>query len=198
MKSEKVPVFDLGNVVVRVEFSPFIRWMAEHSQEKDEARIRGLHDSSLYYDFEFGNISAAEFIERTRKLVSGEFSDNEFAAAFCEIFPGTVDGVPELLQELGQQREIFCLSNTNELHLAHIQQEFPVMRGFQKVYSSFELRKRKPYPAIYKSIADRIGTETKNLVFFDDVEANVEGARKAGVEAHLFTTVDDIRRVLLQ
>jgi 2-haloacid dehalogenase len=42
-------------------------------------------------------------------------------------------------------------------------------------------------------VADRLGHHPGDLLFFDDLLANVEGARQAGWRAEQFTTVERLR-----
>lgn len=52
---------------------------------------------------------------------------------------------------------------------------------------------RKPDPAVFRLALERSGWEPGRVLFVDDVEANVEGAKAAGMEAHHF--VDEERAV---
>ena len=49
----------------------------------------------------------------------------------------------------------------------------------------------KPSPEIYALLQKRIGLEPGELCFFDDVEANCDGARAAGWNAVRFTTTEE-------
>lgn len=69
---KKTPLLDLGNVVVKVDFKPFLSWLAERSGSGDPERHRGLLSSSLFYDFEFGNIGRDEFAKRVGRLYKAE------------------------------------------------------------------------------------------------------------------------------
>ncbi|GAB7006529.1 HAD family phosphatase [Nocardioides sp. AN3] len=46
---------------------------------------------------------------------------------------------------------------------------------------SAELRLAKPDPAYFRTAAQLIGTDPSTVVFVDDVEPNVDGAREAGM-----------------
>lgn len=193
----RIPLFDLGNVVVKVDFAPFLAWLAERSPGTDPEAIRRLPRSSLWYDFEFGAISRADFARRLRGLYHAEFTQAELEERFCAIFPGPVEGIEELLRELAGRGPIYALSNTNEVHLEWLYRELPSLMGsFTKVFASHELGARKPYPGIYRGVASELGVPPASLLFFDDVEANVLGARRAGLEAHLFAETGPAREWL--
>lgn len=63
---------------------------------------------------------------------------------------------------------------------------------FDDIFYSARIGTRKPDPRYYQFIADRIGPGTEPPLFFDDTEAVVLGARKAGWEAVQFDTIDDL------
>ncbi len=192
-----VPVLDLGNVVVHVNFTPFCEWIVEHSPAKDIEHVQLFLKSSLFYDYEFGNISSDEFIDRMGKLFGARFDEKKFSEKFCAIFPSYIEGMPELLTELSE-RGIYCLSNTNELHLNHCMEQFPELRLFKQIFASHQIHKRKPYPGTYREVAKLLDIAPQSLVYFDDITVNVDGARRAGLQAHLFENVAQIRSLVIQ
>ena len=194
----KIPLLDLGNVILKVDFNPFLKWISENSETKDLEKIYSFHQSSLYYDFEFGNIGTKEFIERMRKMLNGKFSEEEFCAHFCNIMPSLMDGMGATLEKLRKSGNLYCLSNTNELHYNHFMEKYKnELSLFTNIYASHKLRKRKPYPGIYREVARQISTEPQNIIFFDDVEANVTGAQRAGLEAYLFKDASQVESLCL-
>jgi len=186
----KIPLLDLGNVIVKVDFTNFLAFIA--SKARREVDPRALLSSSLFYDYEFGNMSRDEFRRRVGEWIGCHLNREEFEASFCAIFPSLVDGVEEALAFLKSQGPVYCLSNTNEIHLEFINMHFPIIKQFDRVFASHEIRKRKPYPGIYHYVADSLGLEPKDMVFFDDVAQNVEGALRVGMDAHVFLCVSDM------
>lgn len=186
----KIPLLDLGNVVVKVDFSPFLEWLAEKSGSGDPEKHRNLLTSSLFYDFEFGNIGREEFVRRVGGLYGTKLEAAELEERFCAIFPGLVEGMEEAIERLAAEGPLYCLTNTNEIHLGHIRRTYPVMERFTRVFASHEIHRRKPYPGIYRDVAHELETEPASLLFFDDVHANVQGAVRAGLDAHLFDGVE--------
>jgi putative hydrolase of the HAD superfamily len=87
---------------------------------------------------------------------------------------------------------LHCLTNTNEIHLSHLLRRFPFLGRFTKIFASHELQKRKPYPGTYVEVARSLDLYPEEMVFFDDLAANVEGAERAGMEAHLFRAVPEM------
>ncbi len=196
-RSGIIPLFDLGNVIIKVDFQPFVRWLAERSESGDLAKAEAFLRSSLFYDFEFGNICRAEFAQRLAALYRAEFTQEEVEWHFCDIFPGPVEHMEELLLELAAEGPLYALSNTNEVHLEWLWKHHPnLVRPFTKIFASHEMRQRKPYPGIYRDVATELAVEPHCLLFFDDLPPNVDGAQRAGLDAHLFAEAGQVRALL--
>ncbi|WP_328996475.1 HAD family phosphatase [Kribbella sp. NBC_01245] len=67
---------------------------------------------------------------------------------------------------------------------------------FDTIVISGEVGLRKPEPEIYQLTAERLGLELAECVFVDDMQPNVDGARKLGMTAILHTSYDETRREL--
>jgi glucose-1-phosphatase len=181
-----IPVFDLGNVLVRVDFDPFFSFLSEKTGQSDQESFRPLLSSSLFYELEFGGISFSEFHRRLTKKFGFHCTEDELALAFNSIFPGPVEQMLELLEKLSERGPVFGLSNTNRIHLEYCRSHFPRLERMH-LFASHEIGARKPYVGTYRLVAELIGVSNPaELVFFDDVASNVRGARSAGWEAHLF------------
>ena len=72
-----------------------------------------------------------------------------------------------------------------------------MLKRFRKVYADYvaladamvisgEERMFKPQPRIYNLLGSRLGVPAGEICFFDDVESNCEGARRAGWSAIRF------------
>jgi len=193
---KKIPLLDLGNVVVKVDFRPFLTWLTERSKEQNFEKVSRLLTSSLFYDFEFGQLSREGFTRRVGQLFEAEFSPRELEEKFCDIFPGLVEGMEPLVDEWLAEGPVYCLSNTNEMHLSHLRAKYPLMNRFTKIFASHEMHQRKPYPGIYRDVARELNVPPASLVFFDDVHGNVQGALRAGLDAYLFTEAGEARERL--
>lgn len=182
-------------MILKVDFHSFLQWIQEKSGAEFD-HIKCLLGSSLFFDFEFGNLSRKEFHTRVNAHYRMHSSEDEFFEKFCAIFPGEVPGMFSLLGELQEKTNVFCLSNTNEVHLEHCLKTFPELQVFSHIYASHEMKKRKPYPGIYRDVARSLDLNPRALVFFDDLESNVEGARRAGLKAEIFNDSSQVREVL--
>lgn len=85
-----------------------------------------------------------------------------------------------LIDDLKARYRVACLTNT-ELEVAHLNRDRGLFRPFHRAYLSTDLGLHKPDAAIFEHALRDLGCERSEAVFTDDREANVEGARRAGL-----------------
>jgi putative hydrolase of the HAD superfamily len=97
-----------------------------------------------------------------------------------------------LLQRLhAQGRRLHYLSNMPHPYADHLEREHAFLRCFESGVISARVRQIKPEPEIFALAARRFGVKPGQLVFIDDVQANVEAARDAGWNAFQFVDAVD-------
>ena len=84
---------------------------------------------------------------------------------------------------------------TNNVKEASWRADFP-HHLFDVEVDSSGVGVRKPDPAVYRLLLDRLGRSADEVAFFDDLEPNVTGALAVGIHAFRFTGGDDCRRSL--
>ena len=81
------------------------------------------------------------------------------------------------------------------------QKHYPdLMKLFDHIIASFEVKLRKPDAKIYHLALDRIGCKANEAVFIDDTEENVVGAQQIGIHGIHFKnndqTIKDIEKII--
>ncbi len=90
----------------------------------------------------------------------------------------------ELLRRLRDEgRHLTFLSNMPAPYAEHLEREHGFVRWFEDGVFSGRVRAAKPEPAIFQLAAQRFGRLPQDLVFLDDVPANVDAARALGWNA---------------
>jgi len=91
---------------------------------------------------------------------------------------------------LGVQKAGFTLGILSNMPHDFLERYADRIELFKKadvpVFSCLE-REIKPEPAIYRILIARLGIPAHDIVFFDDLEANVLAARREGMQAFLWT-----------
>jgi putative hydrolase of the HAD superfamily len=101
-----------------------------------------------------------------------------------------IDGSVAAMRRASTEGTVSLLSNNPSVFAAAlpiIAPDVADLVGENKLVSA-QLGVRKPDGAIYRLALERFGAESSDAFFVDDSAENVEGARDAGLHAHLFTT----------
>jgi glucose-1-phosphatase len=181
-RQPKALLFDLGGVVIDIDFSRvFTQWAKDAGCEM--AAIRGLFRmDDLYRDFECGIISSAEFFEGLRQSLKIDLTDQQFITGWNHIFVGEVAGMGHLLRSTAKKLPLYAFSNTNEIHVAHMLEAFgPILSHFEVVFTSSAMGMRKPDPQAFELVCQEINVKPSELLFFDDTPENIASARDCSI-----------------
>jgi len=177
-------VFDLGGVLVDVDFRRALRhWsrLARTSAEVLEARFRR---DDAYCAHERGELDDRGYFAHLRATLGVGLPDEEILAGWNAVLGEPLPGIEPLARRLAKKFPLYVFSNTNPAHLAHFRPRYrALLSHFKEIFTSCELAARKPDEESFCRVAERIGVHPAEIAFFDDLEENVEGARRAGLQA---------------
>jgi putative hydrolase of the HAD superfamily len=190
-------LFDLGRVVLDIEFSKAIGcWAAHAGCEPSDILARYVRDEA-YRHHETGKISDAAYFDSLRESLGIRITDAQFLEGWNAIFAGEMPGIAELLARAAGHLPLYAFSNTNQPHVDHFSQVHADLLGhFREIYLSSTIGLRKPDQAAYEHVIDAIGVPASRILFFDDLAENIEGARACGLMAVHVTSSADVADAL--
>jgi putative hydrolase of the HAD superfamily len=177
-------LFDIGNVLVRFDFSRAVRAVAALSDVRDEADVLHRMDSAKL-GYEDGQISRAEFLHEAFRILGYRGTEAQFIAAWQGIFTEN-EPMTSLVRSLRGKFPLYLLSNTNDMHVEGLFRDFPVFEEFTGATYSHEARASKPHRAIYEIACRTHGLDPRTTFFIDDLAANIATARDLGFHAHQY------------
>ena len=185
--THKLTILDLGNVLVDLHFDRFFTRCAEvGSRSYDEIRER--FSNTEYKDqVERGEITEKELFAWMVDWMSWppERKD-ELIYFWCDIFSET-KGAPEAVQLFKSRGPVWVLSDTVQSHVDFIRERFPYALDVDRVITSYERGICKREPGGFESIIRESNLPPEQILFFDDLQINIDAARKVGIDARLFT-----------
>lgn len=187
-------IFDLGGVII--DLSPentaiAFAGLAGISQ-RDVYHVYQTNDA--FNAFEKGEINNDEFRNFIRKTFSITSPDIEIDHCWNAMLVGLPVQKLKLLEKLKTQFRIYLLSNTNGIHLSHI--ENVMLNGasldpyFHKAYYSHKIKMRKPDSIIFEYVLADNMLEPLQTVFLDDNKENIEAAKSVGIQTIHITHPD--------
>ncbi len=186
-------LFDMGNVLVHFSHERMCRQMA-HVCRVDPAAVRELLlETDMLADFERGRLSEADVHQRFEAQFGGPIDAGELVRAGSDIFTLNDPIVPVLDALKLHGHRLVLLSNTSISHLNWIRSEFDVLDRFDALVTSCGAGAIKPDPAIFAAALAAIECAPQECFYTDDIPAYVQAGRDFGLQAEVFTHVNDLR-----
>jgi FMN phosphatase YigB (HAD superfamily) len=190
-------LFDLGRVVLDIDFSKTLACWAGHAGCEPEQLSGRFPSDDNYHRHEKGEIGDAEFFAGLRTSLGLELTDAQFLEGWNAIFAGEMPGISGLLARAAKRLPLYAFSNTNVPHIEHFSRVYAEVLGhFREIFLSSTIGLRKPDAAAYDHVVKAIGVPAQRIVFFDDLAENIAGARARGLTAVHVTSPDDVAQAL--
>ena len=180
--------FDIGGVLeVPTDIDLDGRWEQRLGLGRGEF-FKRLGQSGLGKDANLGRASEAEFALALGRLYGlDQPTTDELLADLWDWYVGKLNNeMAEYFQRLWPRYRTAILSNA----AAGGRREEDRRYGFAKMADvlvySYEVGIEKPDRRIYEITCERLGVHPGEVVFLDDLEANVAAARQLGMRAVLF------------
>ncbi|MCB9205062.1 MAG: HAD family phosphatase [Flavobacteriales bacterium] len=184
-------IFDLGGVILNIDYQRTIKAFAELGAKNVDEKYSQLNQTTLFDEFERGEISANDFRTGIRKVFGADVTDASIDDAWNAMLLDLPANRLDLLGRLQGNKRLVLLSNTNAIHANVFEAEMKAVHGiedlsgfFEKVYYSFEVGMRKPEERIFQLVIDELGFAPEETLFIDDSPQHIEGAKKVGLNAY--------------
>lgn len=184
-------IFDLGGVLLNIDFNKSIEAFSKLGIENFEEMFSQIHADSLFKKLETGSVGEQDFYDAIKKRTRDHITATEIADAWNALILDFRTDSLHFLDQLSGKYKLYLLSNTNSIHHSYFQQILKRQTGrpsldsyFTKAWYSQNLGLRKPGEAIYKFILEDGGLEAKESLFIDDTLPNIETAVNLGFKAH--------------
>ncbi len=189
LNEKKSVIFDLGNVVVDIDLKITFQRFKELGFYIDENFLKKYHQTPIFKDFEEGRVSSHEFTSELLQKMKQGVTKEEVIDAWNSLLGDYKDERISTIIKLRQTHQVYLLSNTNSLHIESCSNRVPIVGSldklFDKIYYSHEMGMSKPSDAIFKRVLEDANIKAEETLYLDDSLANVEAARKVGIESWL-------------
>jgi putative hydrolase of the HAD superfamily len=176
----KTVIFDFGNVVGLFDHALTLRRLAPYTDLSVEEMFASVYEGDLEDDFEKGLIDTSEALRRVHQLWRLSCDIDFLSRAIGDIFTPNPE-VCTLIPQLRKRCRLLLGSNTNDIHARQFRGQFAdVLAHFDHLVLSFEIGHRKPDTAFYEHCQKHAQAGPNEIVFIDDLSANIAAARAFG------------------
>lgn len=190
-------IFDLGRVLVRVDFTRGLFPHLDGNKSKtDEDILEEVLRHPALIDFCTGRIDAMEMYRTLKTMFKVDMDFDRFRHLWCDVF-SPMDGMEMIISRIASSPlALGLLSDTDPMHWHFVREHYSFLKQIEKPTLSFEIGAMKPAALCYLKAAENVGKDPEKCLFIDDRIINVEGARKTGMQAIHFLDVSQVTREL--
>jgi len=191
----KAVFFDLGGVIVRTEFQAPRQQLADRLGMDYDDLNKLIFDSNTSNRASIGEISSDEHwafvMQRLRRPAA------EVTTIRDEFFAGDIVDrtLLDYLRSLRGRYKTGLISNAwGDLRDFIVREKFE--DAFDRLIISAEVGAMKPEAKIYRIALEQFGVSPNEAVFVDDVQVNIEGAVKVGMQGIHFRDPETVLQKL--
>ena len=182
-------IFDLGRVILNLDFDASIKALKELGLSDDVLANYSAYPDPCFYEQEIGIISPNEFLKKMITVLGNDgITEEQVRTAWLKMVLDIPPHRVKVLQQLGEKYNIYLFSNSNKIHIDHIDVEFREKYGFEfpslfaTQFYSHVIHERKPDLSSFETVIKLSGVNPHETLFVDDLKENIEGAEKAGLK----------------
>ena len=200
-KNIKNIVFDLGGVLVDLDFKSAINGLQKAGFANVKEQLQAFDREGIFQKFELGEMTAEEFRSAIRENSTVTLTDEEVDALWNLMLLEIPREKLELILDLRGKYMVYLLSNTNSIHWDYVCKNafnyrgFRVSDYFEKTFLSFEVHLAKPDKAIFERMLEDANLLAEETLFIDDSEANCKAAAEVGIHAYHYHIGDDLKEI---
>ena len=129
MTDTKNIIFDLGGVLLDIDFQKTIDAFKKLGIENFEEMFSQINADELFEKLETGNITEADFYSAIKSRTKTNISNAEIDGAWNALILKFRTESLQYLETLSKSYKLFLLSNTNIIHLQYFKQLFTEQTG---------------------------------------------------------------------
>jgi len=174
-------IFDIGRVLVRIDVARAMQGLASGTALSPAELWSAIEKDPRWPDWQEGRMAPRDWYLHLGRRLGGDFTFEQFT----EIWNRVLDPAPihedSLFQRLSRTYRLALLSNTDPLHVQHLEANFTFFRFFPTRIYSCSVGASKPNPLIYREALRALKVQAQEAVYVDDIAVYVEAAQRLGM-----------------
>lgn len=201
MKNVKAIIFDLGGVILNIDYTLTIAAFTKLGVKNAELFYSKKEQNPIFDKLEIGAITPDYFLTLLQKYCKNS-DKNEIEKAWNSMLLDLPESRLNHILKLSKNYSLFLLSNTNEIHINSFRKKLGEKRWvqfsalFNKMYLSHEIGFRKPNKKAFQIILEENKLKSNEVFFIDDSPQHIKAAKILGIQSHYLLKGEEITTVL--
>jgi glucose-1-phosphatase len=174
-------ISDIGRVIVGIDVSRAMQGLSNSIPLSPKEIWSAIEKDPRFVDLQDGRISARDWHLHIVRRLGGNLTYDQFIQAWnAALLPETLQP-DSLWAGLAKKYRLSLLSNTDPIHVAHMESTFTFFKYFPVRIYSCVVGSSKPNPIIYQDALRATKVKANEAVYIDDLEENVAAAKSLGM-----------------
>ncbi|HXY01333.1 MAG TPA: HAD-IA family hydrolase [Candidatus Limnocylindrales bacterium] len=192
-------IFDIGRVLVRVDVRRVQLGLAKCKSLTPEELWSAIEKDPRWRDWQEGRMSSRDWHQNLSSRLGLSLDFEQFA----NVWNSALDPEPihpdSFFERLSKFYKLGLLSNTDPIHVAHLETTYSFFRYFPKNVRTYScsLGASKPDPLIFREALRACKVRAEQSVYVDDIAAYAEAARALGLQAIHYQSPAQLHQELL-
>lgn len=186
-------IFDIGRVLVRVNVAHAMTGLADGVSLSPEEVWSALEKDPRWKDWQEGRMSPQDWHLHVSRRLGSKLSFEQFVEVWNRALDPTPIHEDAFLAKLAKKYRLALLSNTDPLHVAHLEKTYAFFEFFPVRIYSCEVGASKPNPIIYKEALQACKVRAHEAVYVDDVPAYAQAAAQLGIHGIVFQSPEQLQ-----
>ena len=183
---DRIFLFDLGNVLAK-SLDDYGLYNKLNCKISYDEFLQYWWGDDLVLKAHMGLATDDEHVEALLKFCKSDLSINQFYEIYNSLDNSLYDETMEIINELKNKGyKVGLLSNLRLMDYKRYEEQIKKI-NFDYLFLSYEIKCIKPSNDIYLRVIDALDCEADNIIFFDDNQKNVNGAKQLGINAYQVT-----------
>ena len=189
-------IFDIGRVLIRVNVARAMTGLADGVSLSPEDVWSALEKDPRWKDWQEGRMSPQDWHLHVSRRLGSKLSFDQFVEVWNRALDPTPIHENGFLEQLAKRYRLAVLSNTDPLHVAHLEKTYGFFQLFSVRIYSCSVGASKPNPVIYKEALQACKVKAQEAVYVDDVPAYAQAAGQLGMHGIVFQSPEQLRSEL--
>ena len=174
-------IFDIGRVLIRIDASRAMKGLATGLSLSPDELWSAIEKDPRWKDWQEGRIAARDWHLHMKQRFGGSATFEEFTKTWNLVLDPKPIHDNELFEKLSKNYRLALLSNTDPIHVAHMESQYDFLAYFPARIYSCAVGVTKPNPLIYREALRACRVRAEEAVYIDDIATNVEAAQRLGM-----------------
>jgi FMN phosphatase YigB (HAD superfamily) len=186
-------IFDIGRVLIRIDVARAMKSLATNQTWTPGQLWSAIEKDPRWRDWQEGRISPRDWHLHMQRRFGGSATFEQFTEAWNQVLQPDPIQDPELFKKLGKKYCLALLSNTDPIHVAHMEGSYMFFEHFPTRIYSCTVGAGKPNPIIYREALRACRVRAEEAIYVDDIAEYAEAARRLGMVGIQFQTPAQLR-----